>query len=52
MEEFKDIIQRQTDSIALEKIKNETDPEKESLRQQIKVMELDQDTKEKLREEN
>ena len=52
MEEFKDIIQRQKDDMALQKIKNETDPEKESLRQQLKVYEQEQDTKEKLREEN
>ena len=52
MEEFKDIIQRQKDDMALEKIRHETDPEKESLKQQLKVLEQDQDTKESLREEN
>ena len=29
MEEFKDIIQRQKDDMAIEKIRNQTDPEKE-----------------------
>ena len=29
LEEFKDIIQRQKDDIAIEKIRNKTDPEKE-----------------------
>ena len=38
--------------MALEKIRHETDPEKESLKQQLKVLEQDQDTKESLREEN
>ena len=41
MEEFKDIIQRQKDDMALEKIRHETDPEKESLKQQLKVLEQD-----------
>ena len=41
MEQFKDIIQRQKDDMALEKIRYATDPEKESLRQQLRVLEQD-----------
>ena len=51
-EELKDMVQKLKDDIALEKIKFQSDPEKENLKQRIKELELDQETKAKLREES
>ena len=52
IESYKDQMARLGDEVQLLKVQQETDPEKEALRQQIISLEADQESKQKLREEN
>lgn len=52
IEAFKDRLAMAADDLQLAKIAKATDPEKESLRQQIIGLQADSESKQKLREEN
>ena len=52
IEGYKDKLVKAQDEVKLAKIEKETDPEKELLRQEIQKLQADQESKQKLRDEN